>query len=69
AAAPDPDGGKCFYRNTFECGILEGYNNGNRFVFYCQTNNTLQVVEFCSCPTCCDIVNGGVGNGGSINCY
>ncbi|OAX38045.1 hypothetical protein K503DRAFT_770886 [Rhizopogon vinicolor AM-OR11-026] len=69
ATAQDPNGEACAHQNTYECGVLAGYNDGNQFLFFCEPDNSVFVVELCSCQTCCSVVDGGLGSGGSTNCH
>ncbi|OAX35794.1 hypothetical protein K503DRAFT_344656 [Rhizopogon vinicolor AM-OR11-026] len=53
ATAHDPNGEPCAHRKNFECGTREGYNRGNSFVFYCNADSQVDVLELCSCVGCC----------------
>ncbi|OAX35855.1 hypothetical protein K503DRAFT_696235, partial [Rhizopogon vinicolor AM-OR11-026] len=44
------------------CGVLEGFNNGNAYLFYCWPDGSLLVSQYCSCPTCCSVIDGGIGD-------
>ncbi|OAX35342.1 hypothetical protein K503DRAFT_773595 [Rhizopogon vinicolor AM-OR11-026] len=57
ATATNPNGGPCAHAEQFECGVLEGYNNGNPFAFWCASDNKIVVARLCDCPSCCTLID------------
>ncbi|KAG2156841.1 uncharacterized protein EDB93DRAFT_1335283 [Suillus bovinus] len=56
-----PDGMPCDKPGQYECGLLAGYNNGNAFLYECEDDFKIHdLIDDCSCPTCCSVTNGGL---------
>ncbi|KAG2098932.1 uncharacterized protein F5147DRAFT_712807 [Suillus discolor] len=64
----NPNGGPCAQNSKYECGRMAGYNGNMPFLFYCNINNIVEVVQNCHCIQCCSVIHGGVGDSGSVNC-
>ncbi|KAG2108702.1 uncharacterized protein F5147DRAFT_694513 [Suillus discolor] len=58
----------CAQNSMYECGQLAGFNGGMPFLFYCNIDNTVEVIKMCTCIECCHVINGGVGHSGSVHC-
>ncbi|KAG2042337.1 hypothetical protein BDR03DRAFT_945080 [Suillus americanus] len=68
-AAQDPNNQPCTQYETYGCATMAGYNNGNPYLYYCSELYFVEVEKKCSCPTCCNVINGGTkAKGGSFTC-
>ncbi|KAG2038014.1 hypothetical protein BDR03DRAFT_999570 [Suillus americanus] len=63
-----PDGKPCAQTEQYECGRLAGYNRGYPFLFFCSSQNFVEVVKTCNCGDCCWVYKGGVGDDGYFGC-
>ncbi|OAX33037.1 hypothetical protein K503DRAFT_776043 [Rhizopogon vinicolor AM-OR11-026] len=49
-------GHRCAKAGNTECGHLASHNNGNGFVFWCGSDNTITKYQDCECVNCCVVI-------------
>ncbi|KAG1852872.1 hypothetical protein DFJ58DRAFT_790370 [Suillus subalutaceus] len=67
-AQKEPTGLPCSPRVLavqFACGTLPLFNGGLPYLYFCEANSTITVIQTCNCASCCNLVNGGQGPGSS----
>ncbi|KAG1883751.1 hypothetical protein F4604DRAFT_1736167 [Suillus subluteus] len=70
-AQSEPTGYPCSPRVLavqYACGTLPLFNGGLPYLYFCEADSTITVVKTCNCASCCNVVNGGVGAGGTYSC-